>query len=277
MSKRRAWTKRKPEGCIQITQRDVAILMALYDYRFLKTSQIKQKFFGSKSKCDRRLRQLFDHKLVERIQLPVSEGKAELIYALHKNGFTLLQQKGLIKHGTFYKNKISFNYLNHALEIIRFRLVVEEAVRQNSNLKILFWRKREELIKKFEGERIYKLIPDSLFALDTPLGKAYFLLEIDLATETVKTTFGKKMEQYKSYLRNKLFVELFGQENFRVLVVTTTQRRLWSLVKYAEKLDTRLMFWFTTLNKVSLESVFFQPIWLTGDGERKWRPLIRRG
>jgi hypothetical protein len=278
MSKRRAWLERKPNGGIVITQRDMRIFKTLLDYRFLFTSWIKKKFFGAKSKCDRRLRQLYDHKFIDRIQIPVLEGKAELLYALGKNGFTLLKQKGQIKEELGWppkRNKVSFRYLTHTLEVIKFRLAVEEAVTQNPEIKLLFWSCKEDLVKKFEGKKIYKLIPDSLFVLNAPISPSFYFLEVDLATESVKSGFGKKMERYKSYYQHGLFEEKFGCKKFKVLVITTSNRRLYSFVKYAEKLNTGLIFWFTTLDKIFPESVLYQKIWMPGNGKRQWYSLIK--
>ena len=52
--------------CLSLTPRDLAILMALYRYRYLNVFQIQQLFFPSIRSCQIRLKQLHEHGVIHR-------------------------------------------------------------------------------------------------------------------------------------------------------------------------------------------------------------------
>src|SRR5882724_3138213 len=88
--KRRAWTERCANERLEIGPRDIEILKAVHKYRFLTSTQLTQMFFKSKSFADRRLRKLYDHGFLDRIQRPAAEGKSELLYALWTEGARII-------------------------------------------------------------------------------------------------------------------------------------------------------------------------------------------
>jgi len=285
-SKRRPWLKRLPRGAIKITPRDVEIIKAVHSYRFLSTSQIKRRFFRSKSKADRRLRRLFDYGFLDRIQLPVTQGRGELLYALWKQGTHLLAErldKTLEEIGWRPKmNKLNPYHLKHELNLNQFRFTLEEAAVTNNEYSILLWKQGADLrspqsrfkpLLKFYWRRsAVILIPDALFALKGPKGRAFFFLEIDRATETKPTIFRKKMAHYSAYYKSGTFSKQFSHKKFRVLTVTISQRRLLSLIQNIKDLDHAPMFWFTTLEHISPDK-FFAKIWATPHNSDKLMSL----
>ncbi|MCH7950968.1 MAG: replication-relaxation family protein, partial [Candidatus Dadabacteria bacterium] len=233
--KRRAWTERIPHERLELSPRDIEILRSVYTYRFLTSSQLTKMFFPSKSFADRRLRKLYDHGFLDRIQRPVTEGKCELLYALWTEGARVLSRKIKISREELgwskSKNRVGGEFLEHELEVTQFRLALEEACRNNNGYSLKEWRNKEELkLKKGNisyGEKIRDrgksiiLIPDAYFVLHTPKGIAHFFLEIDRYTETASKVFRRKMHGYKMYFERGLFRDRFGGKNFRVLTVTT--------------------------------------------------------
>lgn len=91
-------------------------------------------------------------------------------------------------------------------------------------------------------------------------------LEVDLGTERL----GIWREKVRSYLRLAIsgeFQRLFGRERFRVLVLTTTDRRLLSLRREIAS-ATRKIFWLSTFGQVT-SSGFWSPCWLRPQGDEK--------
>ncbi|MGB7290942.1 MAG: replication-relaxation family protein [Thermodesulfobacteriota bacterium] len=276
--KRRAWTERVPVERLELSPRDVEILKSVHMYRFLTSTQLTKMFFKSKSFADRRLRKLYDHGFLDRIQQPVTEGKGELLYSLWTEGARVLSRKlkksreelGWSKS----KNRVRWEFLEHELEIGRFKLALEEACKNRSGYSLIEWRNKEEL--KFRkgnvafGEKIrhhgrkISLIPDAYFVLNTPKGKAHFFLEVDRYTVSASKVFKEKIKGYKMYFERGLFQERFGAKNFRVLTVTTNSTRLKSLIKAVSDVGLGIIFWFTISKMISPERIFNE-IWVRTD------------
>ena len=128
--KRRAWTERIPHERLELSPRDIEILSSVYTYRFLTSSQLTKMFFPSKSFADRRLRKLYDHGFLDRIQRPVTEGKCELLYALWTEGARVLSRKIKISREELgwskSKNRVGGEFLEHELEVTQFRLALRK-------------------------------------------------------------------------------------------------------------------------------------------------------
>lgn len=276
--RRRAWTERVPDERLELSPRDMDILKSVYTYRFLTSTQLTKMFFTSKSFADRRLRRLYDHGFLDRIQRPVTEGKSELLYALWTEGARFLSRKFQISKEELgwskSKNRVGGEFLEHELEVTRFRLTLEEAFKHNPSYSLKEWRNKEELkLKKGSisyGEKIRErgksivLIPDAYFVLHTPKGTAHFFLEIDRYTETASKVFKRKMKGYRMYFERGLFRDRFGGRNFRVLTVTTNGTRLKSITKVTRELGLGIMYWFTTSDVITPETIFGK-IWIRGD------------
>ncbi|MEW6144122.1 MAG: replication-relaxation family protein [Thermodesulfobacteriota bacterium] len=276
--RRRAWTERVPEERLELSPRDLEILRSLYTYRFLTSTQLAKMFFSSKSFADRRLRKLYDHGFLDRIQRPVTEGKSELLYSLWTEGARVLSKKLNMSRQELgwskSKNRVRGEFLEHELEVTRFRLTIEEACKNNEGYSLMEWRNKEELKYKkgniSYGEKVRErgkniiLIPDAYFVLQTPKGTAHFFLEVDRYTETASKVFKRKMKGYKMYLERGLFRDRFSGKNFRVLIVTTNNTRLKSLIKVTGELGLGIMYWFTTSNLISPEKILGE-VWIRGD------------
>lgn len=276
--RRRAWTERVPEERLELSPRDLEILRSLYTYRFLTSTQLAKMFFSSKSFADRRLRKLYDHGFLDRIQRPVTEGKSELLYSLWTEGARVLSKKLNMSRQELgwskSKNRVRGEFLEHELEVTQFRLAIEEACKDNEGYSLMEWRNKEEL--KFKkgnisyGEKVRErgkniiLIPDAYFVLRTPKGIAHFFLEIDRYTETASKVFRRKMVGYKVYLERGLFRDRFGGKNFRVLTITTNNTRLKSLITVTRELGLGIMYWFTTSHGIAPETILGK-IWVRAD------------
>jgi hypothetical protein len=66
---------------------------------------------------------------------------------------------------------------------------------------------------------------------------------------------------------------LFQQEQFRVLVVVSSERRLHSIRKTIAT-QTQKIFWLSTLEQIKREG-FWSPVWLRPEGDQRL-PLLER-
>ena len=264
---------------VRIQERDFEILKALYSYRLLTTSQIARLFFTTKKRAERRLRQLFDAELVERIFRPVVVGTAEAIYVLEKNGVSLLAEEMGIDRGEINTARLRAKslkpfFLDHFIEINQFRLSVIKAC-ESHNHEFLFWKYEHELQNKNENgvlisDRVtdpenptqkIPVTPDGFFGLDTPKGRSYFFIEVDRATMD-NPRFKRKMRGYARYWLDNVFAEKWGYKAFRVLT-TTTKRRVPNLVDTTSQLNEKELlqiFHFTERENITPEQIF-SDIW----------------
>ena len=286
--KRRSRFERDPHplSTIRIQPRDIEILQALYNYRFLTTSQTASLFFNSKKRAEQRLRKLYDAGLVDRIFRPVIMGSAETIYVLSKFGVSILSQETGIDTETISDTRLKAKklksfFLDHFIDINQFRVALISASESN-NYDTLFWKYENELKNKSEqgvliadkvndpentGQKI-PVSPDAFFGLETPAGKAYFFLEVDRATMT-NTRFKRKMTGYARYWLDGVYQEKWGYKTFRVLITTTTNR-LANLLETTSQIRERQLlpiFYFTDRKNITPEKLFSE-IWKVPNTER---------
>ena len=137
-----------PDSATRIQRRDIDILEAIHNYRFLTTSQVASLFFGTKKRAERRLRKLYDAELVDRIFRPVVTGTAEIIYVLNRTGISILsQQTGMdtedIEVSQQRARKLKPLFLDHFIDINQFRVALTLGSEANS-FDVLFWKYENE-------------------------------------------------------------------------------------------------------------------------------------
>lgn len=278
------FNRRQSPPRTRVQERDIQILEALYSYRMLTTSQITPLFFGTKKRAERRLRQLFDAELVERIFRPVVVGSAEVIYVLDNEGVNLLSQElGIdrdeINNTRLRAKKLKPLFLDHFIEVNEFRISVTRAASAH-NCTLLFWKYDSELQNKTStGVLISDIVvdpenptqkipvtPDGFFGLETPKGSVYFFVEVDRATMG-NARFKRKMRGYARYWLDGVYQEKWGFEKpFRVLT-STTKRRVPNLLQTTRELSEKQLlpiFHFTERENITPERVFGQ-VWQIPD------------
>lgn len=101
----------REEDKFNLTSRDLDILQALLEHRFLTLNQIVRIYFRSKSgyyTCSRRMRKLFQIGLVLRYRPLVtkSEGSAPFIFSLSQLGYEVISKTRFLEQdisGLFYR------------------------------------------------------------------------------------------------------------------------------------------------------------------------------
>lgn len=248
-----------PPG-IRLQTRDVEVVKAVYEYRFLLRDQIVQLLFPSVRTANRRLKLLFQHGYLQRLFLsdgtPLGEQRAQAIYALDEKGANLLAAEYGIDRGEIdwysHRNQVGEHFIQHHLRINDFRIAITLAAEERGD-QVLGWiperklREDPERVRDPKTDKKHPVIPDAYFVYE--LGetglRAHFFLEIDMATMS-NPRFAEKVERYLLYRQGRYFEERYEGRSFRVLVVTTSQRRLRNLKQTTEQAGGKSTFWFAT-------------------------------
>jgi hypothetical protein len=264
---------------MRLMARDIEILKAVHDFRIVRGNQLQALFFGSQSTASYRLSRLYQHGFLNRHFLPTLGGIASspALYTLGKRGVDLLRRALDTDPQDIRKppdhRALSPLFLEHLLQINDFRVAVTVAARR-LDYTLEKWLDDFQLKASYDRvvieapnrrRREVSLIPDGYFVLKVPQGRACFFLEMDRGTMT-RGRFRDKVLAYQAYIASGQYEKRYGTRSLRVLTVTSGLKRLENLKAEAEEVKGGRVFWFTTGDQVSVESVFSDPIWsVTGE------------
>lgn len=269
---------------MRLTERDVEILKAVHDYRVLRGDQIQTLFFGCQSTASYRLSRLYQHGFLDRHFLPTLGGLASspILYTLGKRGTDVLRQvldcgtEGIMRR--LGGKELSPMFLEHVLAINDVRIAVTVAARENGYV-LETWLDDAQLKADYDRvtivtangrKREVSLIPDSYFVLQVPHGRACFFLEVDRGTMTV-SRFQDKVKAYMAYIASGQYERRYGTRSLRVLTAALGPSRVARLATASGQVESRRMFWFTTLKEITIQTVLNSPIWLTMENETMQR------
>lgn len=258
-----AGNRRKVRTILQ--ERDRRLLRELATMRIIDRELAKVAAgFGSTTRANTRLLKLTRARLLHRFFVGTLAGGRKAIYTLSKQG-------GLVA-GTEYR-RIS---RSHGTTLVG-DLYVEHQMRINDiyatvkfrpppgGARFIGWRVFHEPLT--QGSR---LVPDGYFELATLAGLRPMFLEIDLGNQAMKV-WQQKVRSYLQLAVSGDFARVFGQSQFRVLVITTSPRRLMKIRATVAK-QTDKLFWlsdFQTINRTG----FWSASWLRPSGDQTV-PLI---
>lgn len=110
-----------------------------------------------------------------------------------------------------------------------------------------------------------KLVPDAYFEIDTPAGMRCMFLEVDRGTEASRV-WQRKIHEYLQLAIAGRFMHTFGQQQFRVLVVTTSLRRLHNIRELIAQ-STDKIFWLSTFGEIQRKSLW-SAVWRRPTGDQ---------
>lgn len=293
----------------RLTERDQAVVRALYAYRYLTSSQVARLLFPSQQTANRRLRALLQLGFVTYFEVPAVP---ERIYRLTRQGAELVARQ---KETPFEELRYwsvnthapkDYYFMRHFIAASDFRMALEAACRR-AGVEVLFlpeWLAQREgqAIRRhitsrsawgdvlLKGERELVHTPDAAIVLRWPSGgAALFFLEVDRGTETLSNPRRGVRKMVRSYLsslhegdyrRYERFAGGGPLRGFRVLFVTTSERRLENtrerLLDVPAKMRKGLRFlWAAPMEAVTEETVF-DKIWCSLDGEDEGRYRIAK-
>lgn len=254
-----------------LTSRDVMIILSVYENRFLRRDQIQRLHFSGCSHvaCCVRLKKLYENRFLDRLVKPVTKGSAQATYALDKRGADVVAAALEInRHDVRWSranNRVEFLFLEHTLAISEFRVCLELAFAGRKE-ELFFYRRGDHshlrrIAVPGAKKKYFVVAPDAFFGIQTGRGKCVFFLEVDLGTETL-SRFAEKVTAYKKYWKSRQYTEEYGFNNFRVLTVCESEKRLNNLRQATGKVGGQRMFAFTNMTHIQ-EVSMFERIWFT--------------
>ena len=264
--KRKTKKQKKP---LVLTERDRAIILSVYENRFLRRDQIQRLFFSKSSlpACNMRLKKLYEHRFLDRLYKPVAVGSSQAVYALDKRGAEIVALiLGRPINQINWKrdhNRVEFLFLEHTLAVSEFKVNLDLALARSDVADLIFYRRGTKSLNTRvsdpRGKKKYLVVaPDAFFGIKNHKGRSYFFLEADLGTETLKR-FQEKTIAYKEYWKTGKYTQTYGFKNFRVLTITESRKRLENLMEATRKVGGKNMFLFSILD--SSQKPPFVQIW----------------
>lgn len=264
---------------MQITARDIRIVLAVYEMRFLTREQVQLLEFSpsTASYCKRRLSLLFHNGILDRkfIPAPGSFGSTRAIYCLTRKGADLIAHELAVSPSDLdWRPNLSereLYFLQHTLGINDFRIWATLYARQND--VVLEWTDERALRRremrdpvpdpKVKGQKL-AVVPDGYFTIRSDGTASAFALELDRATVEEKP-FKTKVRAYGEWKRTGAYAKRFGTDSLRVLfVVAQNERdpyRVARIKRWCEVEGGRSLFWFADAGDVREDSIFSGPIW----------------
>jgi hypothetical protein len=271
----------------QITARDVAILLDLYNYHYLSYSQLVRLHFPSRQTAYQRLRILKREGLVKTLNAPAI---TERVFYLDAEGAKVVAAEldTEVEELSWYrysKTPKDYYYLRHFLAINDFRILITQATAATPITLLGFIpeyigeKTKQGHVKKYLRDSVkdYSHTPDGVFALEKDGNAAIFFLEIDRGLETVSDPekgFMKCAIFYLNYFaarRYERYETDFGKtfKSFRALVITPSEKRLQHMREAVSNFDftpsqAKRFIWSTTEQRAT-KHLLFEPIWQSMD------------
>jgi len=286
-----------------LTERDRDLVRLVSDFRFASSDQL-YRFLAianpttSRQKVRRRLQALFSARYLTRpttqhVQLG---GLAPLVYCIDTAGLKLLGQSDEPRDArTLWAAKASRTasplFLDHALGTTECMLAFAHACAARGGTN--FIDQPHVIEERFPAEtRALKhplrlrvslkdgvktvtvsVVPDRLFAIDSPDGRRFFALEWDTGSMAIaarrltKSSFGKKLRAYLAAYDEQRFQTQWGLERLRVLTVTSSEARIRAMLDAQRDITKgRLAGMFLYAARAALaEHGPLAPIWITSD------------
>jgi hypothetical protein len=159
---------------------------------------------------------------------------------------------GLVTSDGFVEHQTA---INEIYLLLKFRPVPQ------AGLSVLRWITFHQPISE-----AVKLKPDAYLELAAGALVRAMFLEVDLGTEALKV-WQQKTAAYLRLAVSGEFARRFRQPQFRVLVVTRSEKRLASIRSAVSKSTTKI-FWFTTFDAIKRDGLW-SPVWLRPSGDQR--------
>ena len=276
----------KTPPAMRLMARDIEVIEAVYEYRFLLRDQIERLFFKGRNMANYRLQRLYQHGFLNRIYIPedirYNARNTQAMYCLDEAGADLLaREAGIPRENIRWhadRNKVREFFIEHLLKIndVRIGLTLAAKVRGDRIMKwVPDWELKEynEHVEEPETGRVYPVFPDAYFVYERgDTGKTgHFFLELDRGTMENRR-FAQKVKAYMLYFEENghepsKFYQRYGTHSIRVLTVVPSQRRLRNLKATTEKVGGAKRYWFCDYAALAPERIL-EPVWeIAGEDE----------
>lgn len=269
---------------LRLRDRDRQIMKAVNDYQALQIQHLQALFFGSKSPAYKRVGQLAEHgflKVHYVSQVATAPAASARVFTIGQAGAQVL-----IDTFEYTRDDLNFasrqvtNYvtLQHLLKVNDVRVAITCAASDIPDFELVEWRNEtvfrsrpdHVLIKKKGQGKRKPVLPDGYCLIRTPGGYAHCFIEVDRGRENQRQ-FANQIEIYQAYMESGLYQKQFKTTSLRILVITTSQRRLENLMNAAKRVGANDRYWFSTFEQVTPQTVLTEAIWYKPDKQHSHR------
>jgi len=302
-SRRPRFRRASEPPAFRVTDDDVAIVRQLARHRFLRSTHIAALVSRSLDRTNDRLGKLFHGGYVDRPRAQLdrfpSSGSSHFVYALADRGARLLIECDGIEFAnvewTRKNRRAGRPFIEHQLEIMDFYVALQCAARVRDGVQLVH---PNQMAATFPDQRVTArnpfalrvalshrgvmheigLVPDLVFGLTLADGsRRHFMVEIDRGTMPVvrsdifrQTSFEEKMRGYLTAHAAKQHERQFGWNTFRVLTITTDERRMGTMMEALRSLrvphsPAGSLFFFATRDELRGGDPLSHP-WQDGNG-----------
>jgi hypothetical protein len=276
---------------MQLTARDVRVLNAVCDMRFLTREQIQQIVFSpsTASWCKRRLALLYHNAYLDRIYVPSLNtfGSTKAIYTLASRGAGVVARDRKLEVRELDwrpgHNDRELYFMRHTLAINDFRIALMLAAQERglalawSDERALRRREMKDYVEdpKHRGRRL-TVVPDGYFTLEGEGHASAFAVEMDRATVEEKP-FKEKVRAYGEWKLGGAYERRYSTKSLRVLWVVAHQSRdstrLERIKRWTEAEGGRSLFWFAMLDELTPATILESDVWQKAGSEGRYALL----
>jgi hypothetical protein len=253
-------TGNKRKGIV-LQERDRRLLREVGVARVIDRDQAKcVAGFGSTTRANCRLLALTRAGLLRRFFVGTDAVGKKALYTLSPNGAKLVASRyqGLQRRRD--EVLLADFFVNHQLKVNDIYCILKFRPIPIPDTKFVRWVGFSESV-----DPGLALIPDGYAEIAAPGRFLAAFLEVDLGNET-RAVWTKKVREYLRFAMSNTFPQQFRQDRFRVLGVTTSERRL-EFLRLATATETDRIFWFTTFDAIE-SGGFWSAIWKRPKGDQ---------
>jgi len=282
-------TKSSTNKNFQLTDRDIKIIEYVNDYRYLQTGQIHRLCFANNSTMQsarRRLRILNRFGYLGRVEpyYQIGKPRPDTAYYIKKKGCDLLSGMGIVPK-YWSKPKVKQQFLQHAIELSEFRIVLEAAL-EDTDIELTkfiadfeikpqidnsFGKHRYKLYSEIKhiNKKSYVVYPDALIVLKVNDREGLYAFELDRGTESITTVIRNKIIGYNLYHKKQLFKKYGNFPGFKVLFQTNSPKRAKNIREILTDQEGENLVLITSSDQVNKDTILNKPIWMDHNHEKR--------
>lgn len=249
------------DGRILLQPRDHQFLSILGQMRLVdrEMAQLLLRIPSARN-TNKRLLELTRNGLLGRFFVGTTGAGRKAIYTLSPKGAALAnaEYRGIKRRPE--ENLVGDLFVQHQLEVNSICVTVRHRPVPLPGIRARRWLTFHE-----PPVNPSQLIPDAYFEMESPSGIRALFLEVDRGTEALRI-WERKINEYLRLAVSGDFTRCFHQPQFRVLIVTTSERRLWNMRELIRK-KTDKIFWLSTFERIRGPQ-FWASVWLRSTGNQ---------
>lgn len=279
-------TKRKPRKGWLPNPRDTEILEFVWQHGFLTPHHIGWILELSKRRSEELLKRLWDNGYLNRPEPKLRARYPFMPYVLTKRGADVVAQKHRVRRSELdWVKEPSWQQVEHDASITDFRIILTKACERDPDFTFQQWigettfRSRQDQVVYHDlkgNERKKRIYIDGYALIKRFIPNEddkYFrlLIEAELSPKTNPRFADDKILPQYAYLRSKIYDKFLGSKTGRYLYIVPTREKLDNFRRSVEGALPRkewVIFYFTTYEQISVDSILYDKIWLRAGSDR---------